>query len=127
MTSLRLRQIHLDFHTSPDIPGVGAAFDADAFASTLDDARVNVVNLFAKCHHGYSYHDTDVGERHPHLAFDLLQAQFDACKARGIDVQIYVSCGWDQLMTHRHPEWRRVGSDGQFVCFHCKNLEAAWY
>jgi hypothetical protein len=116
----------LDFHTSPDIPGVGAAFDADAFASTLDDARVNVVNLFAKCHHGYSYHDTDVGERHPHLAFDLLQAQFDACKARGIDVQIYVSCGWDQLMTHRHPEWRRVGSDGQFVCFHGKNLEAAW-
>jgi hypothetical protein len=45
----------------------------------------------------------------------------------GIDVQIYVSCGWDQLMTHRHPEWRRVGSDGQFVCFHGKNLEAAWY
>jgi hypothetical protein len=122
-----LRQLHLDFHTSPHIPGVGAAFNPATFAAKLDEARVNVVNLFAKCHHGYSYHDTKIGERHPRLGFDLLQAQFDACKARGMDVQIYVSCGWDQLMTHRHPDWRRVGADGQFVCFNGKNLEASWH
>jgi hypothetical protein len=32
---LRYRQIHLDFHTSPDIEGVGADFDPDEFADTL--------------------------------------------------------------------------------------------
>ena len=31
--SLRFRQIHLDFHTSPLIPGVGAEFDADGLAT----------------------------------------------------------------------------------------------
>ena len=32
---LRYRQIHLDFHTGPQIPGVAADFDANEFADTL--------------------------------------------------------------------------------------------
>ena len=37
------RQVHLDFHTSPAIPEVGADFDAEAFADRLVAARVNSV------------------------------------------------------------------------------------
>lgn len=126
MTSLRMRQIHLDFHTSAPIGAVGEAFDGTRFAETLRRAHVNHVNLFAKCHHGFSYHDTRVGTRHPGLRFDLLRAQVDACTAADITVQIYVSAGWDELMMHRRPDWRRVGADGQFVMFNGRNLEAAW-
>ena len=54
-TGFPMRQIHLDFHTSPDIPDVGADWDPDHFAQTLTRARVNSVTLFATCHHGMSY------------------------------------------------------------------------
>ena len=30
MHSLRFRQVHLDFHTSPDIAGIGERFDKSA-------------------------------------------------------------------------------------------------
>jgi hypothetical protein len=39
MFKLRFRQIHLDFHTSEQIPGIGSRFDPEEFAETL--ARAN--------------------------------------------------------------------------------------
>ena len=36
--NLRQRQVHLDFHTGPAIPDVGAEFDAVMFAQRFDDA-----------------------------------------------------------------------------------------
>ena len=65
---LRFRQIHLDFHTSEHIPGIGAAFDPKEFVGTLRDAAVNSITIFAKCHHGWSYYPTKVGAPHPQLA-----------------------------------------------------------
>ena len=56
-TALRCRQVHLDFHTSPHIEGVGAAFDPDHFAATLAAAHVDSVTCFARCHHGWIYYD----------------------------------------------------------------------
>ena len=35
MHTLRFRQIHLDFHTSPDIAGIGARFDKARFQEAL--------------------------------------------------------------------------------------------
>ena len=52
MEELRFRQIHMDFHTSPLISGVGEEFKAKEFAQTLKEAYVNSVTCFAKCHHG---------------------------------------------------------------------------
>lgn len=108
---MRYRQIHLDFHTAGEIPGIGSRFDPDDFAETFVKSKVNSVNLFAKCHHGYSYHPTEVGEMHPHLDFDLLRAQVDALQARGIETPIYVSAVWDELSVRQHPEWRIVSPD----------------
>ena len=42
---MRYRQIHLDFHTSEHIPGVGAAFDPEQFAGTFKAAHVNSVTI----------------------------------------------------------------------------------
>lgn len=83
LVASRYRQIHLDFHTAPQIPDVGADFNADEFIQTLLDAKVNWITLFGKCHHGMSYYPTQAGIMHPSLKFDLLGEQIEVCKSMG--------------------------------------------
>jgi hypothetical protein len=113
-TELPFRQIHLDFHTSEAIENVGADFDPDVFADTLQRAHVNSINLFARCHHGWVYYDTAgfPERRHPHLRRDLLREQIEACHARGIRTPVYVTVQWDHYTALRHPEWRVARADG---------------
>jgi hypothetical protein len=115
MHPLPLRQVHLDFHTSPLIPGIGADFDPQEFARTLQEAHVSSVSVFAKCHHGYSYYPTKIGTPHPHLkpGLDLLGEMFSACHQAGIRVQAYTTVVWDELAWATHPEWRQVFVDGK--------------
>lgn len=120
------RQVHLDFHTSEHIPGVGADFEPGRFADTLKQAQVDSVVLFAKCHHGWSYYDTGVGVRHPTLDFDLLNAQISACRDVGIGATIYLSVGWDERAARANPGWRRVLPDGSFHMMLGKNLDPYW-
>jgi hypothetical protein len=111
---LPFRQIHLDFHTSAAIEGIGADFDPDVFADTLQRAHVNSINLFARGHHGWVYYDTArfPERRHPHLKRDLLREQIDACHARGIRTPVYVTVQWDHYTALQHPEWRVMQADG---------------
>ncbi len=109
---LRYRQVHLDFHTSPNCPDVGVAFDGPAFARTLQEAHVNAINIFAKCHHGYSYYPTKVGTVHPGLKTDLLGQQIEALHRANIVCPIYVSILWDELAGAQHPDWVIVNKDG---------------
>jgi hypothetical protein len=111
---LPTRQIHLDFHTGPWVPDVGRDFDADEFARTLADAHVNSVTLFAKCHHGHLYYDTNRPERHPTLARDnhMLEAQVEACKRRGIRTPIYLSVQCDEWAANQNPDWVVLRADG---------------
>lgn len=113
--NLRFRHIHLDFHTSPAIPGVGEKFDKAQWQDALRAGHVNSINLFSKCHHGWSYHPTTVGRMHPSLGFDLLRAQIEASKEIGVLTPIYVSAGVDNVMGVEHPEWREMGVDGRFL------------
>src|SRR5580704_8698122 len=96
LVSDRFRQIHLDFHTAPQIPDVGSYFNPDEFANTLVAAKVNWVTLFGKCHHGMSYYPTKAGVVHPSLKFDLLGCQIEVCKKRGIATPVYISVRVDQ-------------------------------
>ena len=110
---LPLRQVHLDFHTAPQIPDVGRDFDGTRFAEVLTRAGVDAINLFSKCHHGYSYYEgAKAGRPHPNLTRDLFGEQVAACKSAGISPVAYVSAGWDQLATDEHPEWRRLSPQG---------------
>lgn len=127
MHHLRFRQIHLDFHTSPKIPAIGAAFDKKKWQKTLLDAAVDSITIFATCHHGWSYFDTEVGQRHPNLSFDLLRAQFDACKEVNINAPIYLTAGVNNLYAYEHPEWREVGADGRFCGWARSNVEAGFH
>lgn len=113
MRNIPFRQIHMDFHTSPDIPDIGSAFDADAFATMLKEARVESINLFAKCHHGMYYYPTEMGTVHPGLACEnLLGKQLEACRTQGINAFVYTCVGWSEDTAHRHPEWQEVSPEG---------------
>ena len=123
---MRYRQIHLDFHTSERIPGIGSRFDARDFARTLADANVDSVTVFSKCHHGWSYHPTKVGKQHPNLDFDLLRAQIDALHGAGINAPVYISAGWDELAAREHPGWRVVTPEGKLIRQRGEPLGPGW-
>ena len=123
---MRYRQIHLDFHTSERIPGVGSRFDAEDFARTFVEANVNSVTVFSKCHHGWSYHPTRVGKTHPTLSFDLLRAELDALHGRDIKAPIYLSAGWDELAAREQPGWRVVTPEGELVRQRSSPMGAGW-
>lgn len=114
---MRFRQIHLDFHTSALIPGIGSRFDPKAFAAAFKDAYVDSVTVFSKCHHGVSYHPTKIGKQHPHLDFDLLRGQIDALHSVGINAPVYLTATWDEYAAHAHPEWRTVLADNTLPMF----------
>ncbi|MEI6788642.1 MAG: alpha-amylase family protein [bacterium] len=115
--SIPYRQIHLDFHTSEHIPGIGAAWDKKHWQETLKRGHVNSINIFAVCHHGWSYYSTKVGKRHPHLAdgFDLTRAQLDACTEAGIHTQVYLTVGVNNRVAREHSEWRCIDAKGTYL------------
>lgn len=99
------RQIHLDFHTSGAIENIGTEFSKEQFTEALRVGNVNSINIFAKGHHGYSYYNTELGTRHPHLDFDLFKEQLDACHEIGVRAQAYFTVGWSVKDAEDHPEW----------------------
>jgi hypothetical protein len=124
---LRYRQIHLDFHTSEHIPGIGSAFDPDDFVGTLKAAHVDSITVFAKCHHGWSYYPTKAGAPHPNLARpDLLGDMVRALNAADIEAPIYISVQWDERNARLHPEWRvRSATPGN--PFDPGQMQARWH
>ena len=102
---MNFRQVHLDFHTSEKIPGIGSRFDKKQFQTALKTGHVNSITVFSKCHHGWAYHPSVANEMHPHLDFDLLQAQIEAAHEIGVKTPVYLSAGLDEKLAIRHPEW----------------------
>jgi hypothetical protein len=110
--NIRFRQVHLDFHTSPLCEDVGVDFQPQIFAETVKMGHVDSMTVFAKCHHGFSYYPTQVGQMHPHLKFDLMGQQIEALHSIGVRAPIYVSLMWDDLAGEQHGEWVIVEKNG---------------
>ena len=106
-----MKCVHLDFHTSPDIEGIGKSFDKEEFTKVVKEAKVDLMTVFAKCHHGYTYYPSEVDEMHPHLDFDLLQEEIDAIHAAGAKAPIYITMGWSKKDADAHPEWHQYRFD----------------
>ena len=111
------RQVHLDFHTSEFIPGIGEKFDKKQFQEALKTAHLNQINIFAKCHHSWSYYPTKIGNPHPNLKIDLLGAQIEACHEIGVKCPIYFTVGWSAHDAETHPEWCAREKDGKYLAF----------
>ena len=122
MKALPFRQIHLDFHTSPLMPGVGSEFSEENFEEALRVGHVNSITLFAKCHHGYAYFPSKINKMHPTLETNLLDRQLKVCEKLGIRTQIYVSAGLDERKAEEYPHFRNIyhGSENTL-------LSARWH
>ena len=113
--TLRFRQVHLDFHTSEHLEGIGKNFDAEQFAATLSKAKVNSITCFARCHHGWLYYESkNFPEKiHPNLANrNILKEQIEVCHRYDIKVPVYTTVQWDDLTAREHPEWLVVNEKG---------------
>lgn len=127
MYRLRTRQIHMDFHTSEKISGIGEKFDKEEFGEVLQRAHVNSVTCFGRCHHGMLYYPSrnfpelvHPGLRNPNLLIE----QIDACHERGINAPVYTTVQWDYHMSTEHPEWVCLNHDGSMV-YYCREGESA--
>lgn len=107
------RQIHMDFHTSPDIMGIGCRFNKQQFQAALKAGHVDSITVFAKCHHGYCYYPTNVGTMHPGLDFDLTGSIIEAAHEIGVRAPVYITAGWSDLDARNHPEWIVRTMDGK--------------
>ena len=122
--TLPTRQVHLDFHTSEYIEGIGEKFDKKQFQGALKAGHVNQINIFAKCHHSWSYYPTKVGRMHPNLKFDLLGAQIEACHEINVKCPIYFTIGWSANDSNKHPEWLMRNKDGSYATTAGYDLDA---
>ncbi|MHB9033726.1 MAG: beta-galactosidase trimerization domain-containing protein [Anaerolineae bacterium] len=114
MLTLRTRQVHLDFHTGPQIPDVGADFDPQEFVATCKLGHVNSMTVFARCHHGHIYYmPTRYPALHPALKINLLGQQIEALHKAGIRAPIYITIGLDEFMANQHPEFQEVHIEGK--------------
>ncbi|MBQ4157317.1 MAG: beta-galactosidase, partial [Clostridia bacterium] len=114
MRKMPSRQVHLDFHTSPMIPGVGEKFDKAQFQKALAEGNLNSITVFAKCHHGYCYYPTNVGTQHPTMdkSQDLTGLMVEAAHEIGVAAPIYITAGWSALDAEAHPEWLMCDKNG---------------
>ncbi len=103
-----MRCVHLDFHTSPLIENIGGKFDKEKFTKTIKDANIDLVTVFAKCHHGYTYYPSKVSTMQPNLSFNLLKEEIDAIHAAGAKAPIYITMGWSKKDADEHPEWHQI-------------------
>lgn len=106
------RQVHLDFHTSEHIANIGSEFDKKQFQEAVRTMNADSLTLFAKCHHGWMYYNSEKFERHPELRFDLLKSQIEACEEIGVDTVVYLSAGFDEKTVRQHPEWAVCDKSG---------------
>ena len=74
MQEIPFRQVHLDFHTSEQIPGVGSEFDPARFVETLRRAAVNSITV--------SMRENSCGRilSPDHLLYLLTPRCFDLCR-----------------------------------------------
>ena len=108
---MRFRQVHLDFHTSECLAGIGSKFSKEQFQRALKLGHVDSITVFSKCHHGWAYHPSEANEMHPGLDFDLLGSQIDAAHEIGVKTPVYLSAGLDEKTARRHPEWLLRNAD----------------
>ena len=98
-------QYFFTVHADYNVAVVAPHYLPEATQTALQDACVDSITVFSKCHHGWSYHPTTVGATHPGLGFDLLKAQIEACHEVGIRTPVYLSAGLDERQVVQRGEW----------------------
>ena len=101
-----------DFHTSPNIPDVGAAFDAEAFTDQVKACGVDFLTWHARCNQGNAYYNTRCGKRHPSLKFDMIRAISESCRRKGIRFSVYFNGYFSDEELLHHRDWMSIEIKG---------------
>ncbi|MBE6713001.1 MAG: hypothetical protein E7580_05725 [Ruminococcaceae bacterium] len=129
MKKFPYKQVHLDFHTWGQIPGVGKNFSKENFQNALREAGLDSITVFAKCHMGYCYYPSKYGKMHPNLDFDLTKAMVEAAQEIGVRAPVYITAAINEENAAEHPEWhakRKIDGDSRWSEFTllCLNNDA---
>lgn len=95
---------HPDFHI-PEDAIVGTDFDGDDYARKAKAAGIEKLVMFAKCHYGFCYYPTKIGNVHPGLQKDMLAEFVKGCRNAGLGVACYYSVFLDTAIIKKHPDW----------------------
>lgn len=102
-----------DFHTSPNHPGVGSKFDAEALTERFLQCGVDYVTFHARCNMGMAYYNTKLGIKHPSLEKDLFGELAFACQRKNIALGAYFNGGLSRMEALLHPDWARISPEGK--------------
>ncbi len=107
-----IRQVHMDFHM-PEFPVEAIRnFNAEEFVAHLVRGRINMVALFAKCHFGNSFYNTQAGHKHSGLPGDFLREAAEECRKNDIRTLAYYSLCCDIRVCRTHNHWRACDEQG---------------
>lgn len=108
-----MRQVHLDFHM-PEFPREAIVnFDAKRMIEHIRRGRIDMIALFAKCHFGNAFYDTEIGHKHSGLFEDFLAETVAECRRYGIATLAYYSLCCDAWAYYNRPHWRQVDENGE--------------
>ncbi|MCC7263270.1 MAG: beta-galactosidase trimerization domain-containing protein [Candidatus Latescibacteria bacterium] len=109
----RFRANLIDMHIPDWNPAFLAQYDTKNYVDMLEQARVEVVYLYASSCLGICYWPTKVGHQHRGtLGRDLLGERIAECRRRGLEVVVYYNW-WSKWAYDQHPDWRVVTAKGQ--------------
>ena len=104
--------LHEDHHVERQDP-VGRAADQGQITRLLRGAAPDHVQMIAKGAYGMTTYPSAVGFTPPQLGADVLGLWRDATRAAGKRFGVYLNPCNDREIRVRHPEWLRLGPDGQ--------------
>ncbi len=99
-----LCKCHPDFHIPGDVK-VGGNFNGREYAKKAKEVGVETLVFFAKCHYGFSYYPTKVGNVHPGLQMDMLGEFVKGCREEELVVTAYYSVFLDTAALKEHQDW----------------------
>ncbi len=105
--------MHFDLHPSAGDTSLGADADEDNIANLLDRVKPDYVQYDCKGHAGYCGYPSAVGSPSPGIVKDALAIWRKVTHDRGIGLYVHYSGVWDNRAIELHPEWARIGPDGQ--------------
>ena len=101
-----------DFHTSTEIPDVGAEFDVEAFTDQVKSCGVDFLTWHARCNQGNAYYNTSFGQRHHSLKFDMIRTIGEACRRKEIKFSAYFNGHLSDEELINHPDWLWISMQG---------------
>ena len=104
--------LHEDHHTWED-DEVGRDADPERIARLVGLCRPDTIQIHAKGGPGWTTFPSKIGHTPPRLARDVLAIWRDVAKQDNYHFSVYFNLGNDAEIKKRHPQFMRVGLDGQ--------------